>query len=116
MAFGLDYRYVEAGNDVFALIEAFEQVKDTDHPVVVHIHTRKGLGLPPARNPRKPATPGFPWRVTPRSPPRTRWSSKDDMRRTIGRSRQHDRAAFGSAQALREHGDGGIGTAVRHGT
>lgn len=45
-AFGLDYRYVERGNDVHALIDAFEEVKDIDHPVVVHIHTVKGLGLP----------------------------------------------------------------------
>ena len=42
---GLDYRYVENGNDVQALVEAFEEVRDTDHPVVVHIHTRKGMGL-----------------------------------------------------------------------
>lgn len=45
-AFGLDYRYVERGNDVAALVAAFEDVKDIDHPVVVHIHTVKGLGLP----------------------------------------------------------------------
>ena len=44
-ALGLDYRYVEEGNRIEDLIEAFRQVKDTDHPVVVHIHTRKGLGL-----------------------------------------------------------------------
>ncbi|QTB90352.1 1-deoxy-D-xylulose-5-phosphate synthase [Bifidobacterium saguini] len=43
-AFGLDYRYVEAGNDVDALIKAFEEVRDIDHPVVVHIHTLKGAG------------------------------------------------------------------------
>ena len=60
MAFGLDYRYVEAGNDVFALIEAFEQVKDTDHPVVVHIHTRKGLGLPPAKESAEARDSGIP--------------------------------------------------------
>ncbi|WLT10197.1 1-deoxy-D-xylulose-5-phosphate synthase [Bifidobacterium asteroides] len=42
---GLDYRYVDEGNRIEDLIEAFRQVKDTDHPVVVHIHTRKGLGL-----------------------------------------------------------------------
>ena len=47
-AFGLDYRYVEDGNDVAALVAAFEQVRDCDHPIVVHIHTRKGLGLPAA--------------------------------------------------------------------
>lgn len=45
-AFGLDYRYVEDGNDVTALVAAFTEVRDTDHPVVVHIHTCKGLGLP----------------------------------------------------------------------
>lgn len=33
-AFGLDYRYVEAGNDVSALVAAFEEVRDIDHPVV----------------------------------------------------------------------------------
>ncbi len=44
-AFGLDYRYVENGNDVDALVEAFTEVRDIDHPVVVHIHTHKGLGL-----------------------------------------------------------------------
>ncbi|WP_445340273.1 1-deoxy-D-xylulose-5-phosphate synthase [Bifidobacterium sp. ESL0825] len=44
-ALGLDYRYVEEGNRIEDLIKAFRQVKDTDHPVVVHIHTRKGLGL-----------------------------------------------------------------------
>ena len=44
-AFGLDYRYVADGNDVNALIDALQGVKDIDHPVVVHIHTDKGLGL-----------------------------------------------------------------------
>ena len=36
-ALGLDYRYVDKGNDIDALIAAFESVKDIDHPVVVHI-------------------------------------------------------------------------------
>lgn len=43
-AFGLDYMYVENGNDIPALIDAFKKVKDIDHPIVVHIHTQKGLG------------------------------------------------------------------------
>lgn len=42
--FGLDYRYVEEGNSIPALIAAFEEVKGIDHPVVVHIHTTKGKG------------------------------------------------------------------------
>lgn len=43
-AMGLDYVYVEEGNDIEKLIAAFEQVKDIDHPVVLHIHTQKGKG------------------------------------------------------------------------
>ncbi len=47
-AMGLDYLYVEQGNDINALIAAFEQVKDIDHPIVVHVHTEKGHGYAPA--------------------------------------------------------------------
>lgn len=47
-AFGLDYRFVEDGNDVAALIQAFEDVKDIDHPVVLHVVTQKGKGYQPA--------------------------------------------------------------------
>ena len=43
-AFGLDYEYVEDGNDIEALINIFNKVKDTDHPIVVHVHTEKGKG------------------------------------------------------------------------
>ncbi len=43
-AFGLDYIYEENGNDIAALINVFEKVKDSKHPVVVHIHTQKGKG------------------------------------------------------------------------
>jgi len=42
---GFDYYYVEEGNDVATLISAFEKVKDTDKPTVVHLHTLKGHGL-----------------------------------------------------------------------
>lgn len=47
-AMGLDYLYVNEGNNVEALIKAFQQVKDIDHPVVVHINTLKGKGYVPA--------------------------------------------------------------------
>lgn len=47
-AMGLDYMYVGEGNNIAKLIEAFEKVKDTDHPVVVHISTLKGKGFAPA--------------------------------------------------------------------
>lgn len=45
---GFDYLYVEEGNNIEKLIEALKKVKDTNHPVVVHIHTVKGHGLAPA--------------------------------------------------------------------
>ena len=35
-------------NNIEKLIEAFNKVKDIEHPVVVHIHTIKGHGLAPA--------------------------------------------------------------------
>lgn len=47
-AMGLDYCYVDHGNDVADLIAAFEKVKDTKKPVVVHINTLKGKGYAPA--------------------------------------------------------------------
>ncbi len=47
-AMGLDYCYVQHGNDVADLIAAFEKVKDTKKPVVVHINTLKGKGYAPA--------------------------------------------------------------------
>lgn len=47
-AMGLDYIYVNEGNNIEALIKAFSQVKDTDHPVMVHINTLKGKGYKPA--------------------------------------------------------------------
>lgn len=47
-AMGLDYIYVDRGNDISSLIEAFQAVKDIDHPIVVHINTLKGKGYEPA--------------------------------------------------------------------
>ena len=47
-AMGLDYLYVNEGNNIEALIKAFSQVKDIDHPIVVHINTLKGKGYKPA--------------------------------------------------------------------
>lgn len=47
-AFGLDYVYEPNGNDIASLVRVFESVKDSTHPVVVHIHTQKGKGYTPA--------------------------------------------------------------------
>ena len=43
-AMGLDYIYVNEGNNIEELIKAFNKVKDIKHPVVVHINTQKGKG------------------------------------------------------------------------
>lgn len=47
-AMGFDYLYVEEGNDLKTMIAAFEKVKDTPHPLVMHVHTEKGHGYTPA--------------------------------------------------------------------
>ncbi len=49
-AFGLDYVYIDKGNDLATLIETFLRIKDIDHPIVVHINTVKGKGSPMAEN------------------------------------------------------------------
>ena len=43
-SFGLEYVYLEEGNDVEKLISVFQQVKDNPKPIVVHIHTDKAHG------------------------------------------------------------------------
>lgn len=45
---GFNYLFVENGNSIEQMISAFEQVKDTQKPTVVHIHTLKGKGCKPA--------------------------------------------------------------------
>ncbi|WP_434793343.1 1-deoxy-D-xylulose-5-phosphate synthase [Terrisporobacter petrolearius] len=41
---GFEYHFVKDGNNLESLIETFEKVKDTDHPVVIHMKTLKGKG------------------------------------------------------------------------
>lgn len=53
-AMGLDYKYIADGNDVETLIKTFQEVKDIDHPIVVHIHTEKGKGYAPAEQNKEP--------------------------------------------------------------
>lgn len=45
---GLDYRYVADGNDLQAMIDVFKEVKNIDHPIVLHVNTQKGKGYQPA--------------------------------------------------------------------
>ncbi|MBR6094711.1 MAG: 1-deoxy-D-xylulose-5-phosphate synthase [Lachnospiraceae bacterium] len=67
-AMGLDYRYLEDGHDTAKLVELFESVKDIDHPVVLHIHTIKGKGLPYAEKNRESWHAGGPFHVEDGSP------------------------------------------------
>lgn len=50
---GFDYLLVKEGNNIEKLIEAFKQVKDIDHPIVVHICTQKGKGCKEAEENRE---------------------------------------------------------------
>lgn len=43
-ALGYEYHYLEDGHDIEKLIELFNQIKDTNHAVLLHIHTIKGKG------------------------------------------------------------------------
>ena len=78
-AMGLDYRFVKDGNDVEALIKAFEEVRGIDHPVVVHIVTQKaGATASPKRTAKHgTGTCRLTWRqVRRRSPMSTRMPSR----------------------------------------
>lgn len=68
-AIGLDYMYVEEGNDVAALIDAFGRAKACDHPIVVHIHTQKGKGYPWAEENKESGHWIFPADYTPPQEP-----------------------------------------------
>lgn len=43
-ALGFDYIYLEDGHNLEMMIQNFSKIKDSDKPVVVHIHTEKGHG------------------------------------------------------------------------
>lgn len=58
---GLDYRYLENGHNTLEIVSLFESVKDIDHPIVLHIHTIKGKGLPFAEENREDWHSGAPF-------------------------------------------------------
>ena len=62
-AMNLDYRYLESGHDLAALVELFESVRGIGHPIVLHLHTVKGRGLPYAERDRENWHSGSPFRV-----------------------------------------------------
>ena len=45
---GLDYKYVADGNDLQTMIDTFKEIKDIEHPIVLHVNTLKGKGYEPA--------------------------------------------------------------------
>ena len=51
---GLEYRYLDDGHDLVKVLAAFSEVKDINHPIVLHIHTTKGKGCAFAE--REPTT------------------------------------------------------------
>ena len=51
---GYEYHYIEEGHDIEKLIKQFMEVKDINHPVVIHMHTIKGKGFEPAEKDREP--------------------------------------------------------------
>ncbi len=53
-ALGYEYFYLDEGHDIQKLIELFNRVKDTNHPVILHIHTQKGKGFKPAETDKEP--------------------------------------------------------------
>lgn len=67
-SFGLDYRYLEDGHDIQKLVELFQSVKEINHPIVLHIHTIKGKGLPYAEANRENWHAGGPFNVEDGSP------------------------------------------------
>ena len=44
-ALGFEYHYLDNGHDIKAMIDLFSKVKDSNHPVLIHLHTIKGKGL-----------------------------------------------------------------------
>ena len=62
-AMGFDYYYVNDGHDFEKLISTFKEVKDADHPVVVHIHTIKGKGYAPAEQNKEMWHWGMPFEI-----------------------------------------------------
>ncbi|MFV0626060.1 MAG: 1-deoxy-D-xylulose-5-phosphate synthase [Alphaproteobacteria bacterium] len=53
-ALGFEYTYLEEGNDIERLIEIFTKIKDTNKPILLHVHTNKGNGYRLASEDKEP--------------------------------------------------------------
>lgn len=67
-ALGFEYRYCGDGNDVNALVRLFSDVRGTDHPVLLHLRTVKGKGLPYAEQDRENWHSAGPFRISDGAP------------------------------------------------
>lgn len=62
-AMGFEYHYLDDGNDLKKTIDLFRQVKDIDHPVVLHVNTLKGKGYSPAEEHKMEFHWHMPWNL-----------------------------------------------------
>lgn len=51
---GFEYHYISDGHNIENMINIFSKVKDSDHPVLIHMHTIKGKGFKPAEEDKEP--------------------------------------------------------------
>ena len=51
---GFEYHYISDGHNIENMIEIFSKAKDSDHPVLIHMHTIKGKGFKPAEEDKEP--------------------------------------------------------------
>lgn len=61
---GFEYHYLDEGHNIEKLVALFKMVKDTNHPVILHIHTIKGKGLKYAEENKEAWHAGGPFNVS----------------------------------------------------
>ena len=62
-ALGFEYHYLDDGHDIKKLVDLFNSFKDTDHPVLLNIHTIKGKELKYAGENREAWHSGGPFNI-----------------------------------------------------
>lgn len=75
-ALGFEYHYLEDGHNIKELVDIFTKVKDTNHPVLLHIHTIKGKGLSYAQENKEAWHYGMPFEIETGKPKMTYGSDK----------------------------------------
>lgn len=62
-AMGLEYVYIKDGHNYKELIDTLKSIKDTEKPIVVHVHTIKGKGYEPAEKNKEMFHWGMPFEI-----------------------------------------------------